>query len=159
MVRGRLCRKVRDTMRQAIDARPRIQLKKGQVMHTMRTLLGAILLLAATGAYAAPLCTTYTIKENVPRTFIFKIKKNANISKPFRLNASVDSQQGSIYCTPTANDGADCRVANNPQAPVVITLKLGSTDPDNMGAILAGFSAGTFSIGKGGWQLKCYKPQ
>ena len=146
-------------MRQEIYARPRTQCKKGPVMHTTRTLLGAILLLAATGAYAAPLCTTYTIKENVPRTFIFEIKKDADISKPFMLNASVDSQQGSIYCTPTANDGADCRVANNPQDPVVITLKLGSTDPDNMGAILAGFSAGTFSIGKGGWQLKCYKPQ
>src|SRR4029453_3664643 len=93
MVRRRLCRKVRDTMRQATYARPRIQLKKGQVMHTMRTLLGAILLLAATRGYSGPFCTTYTIKENVPRTFIFKIKKNANISKPFRLNASVDSQQ------------------------------------------------------------------
>jgi hypothetical protein len=143
-------------MRQAIYAGSRIQLKKGQVMYTMRRLLGAILLLAATGASAAPLCTTYTISENVPRTFIFEIQKDADISKPFMLNASVDSQQGSLYCTPTAHDGADCRVENNPQEPVVITLKLGSTDPDNMGAILAGFSAGTFSIGKGGWQLKCY---
>jgi hypothetical protein len=127
-------------------------------MHTVRPLLGAILLLAATGAYAAPLCTTYTIKENVPRTFVFEIPKDADISKPFMLNASVDSQQGSISCTPTANDSADCRVTNNPQDPVVITLKPGSTDPDDMGAILLGFSAGTFGIGKGGWQLKCSKP-
>jgi hypothetical protein len=125
----------------------------------MRTLWGGILLLAATGAYAAPLCTTYTIKQNVPRTFIFTIQKDADLSKPFMLNASVDSQQGSIYCTPTANDGADCRVTNNSQGPVVVTLKLGSTTPDNMGAILAGFSAGDFSIGKGGWQLKCYTQQ
>jgi hypothetical protein len=125
---------VRDTIRQAIYTGPRIPLRKGQVMHTVRPLLGAILLLAATGAYAAPLCTTYTIKENVPRTFVFEIPKDADISKPFMLNASVDSQQGSISCTPTANDSADCRVTNNPQDPVVITLKPGSTDPDDMGA-------------------------
>jgi hypothetical protein len=50
-------------------------------------------------------------------------------------------------------------VTNNPQDAVVVRLSLGSTDPDNMGAILAGFSAGDFSIGKGGWQLKCYTPQ
>ncbi len=128
-------------------------------MHTMRTLWGIILLLAATGAYAAPVCTTYTIKQNVPRTFIFAIQKGADLSKPFMLNASVDSQQGSIYCTPTTNGGADCRVTTNPQDQVVVTLKLGSTDPDNVGAILAGFSAGDFSIGKGGWQLKCYTQQ
>ena len=128
-------------------------------MRTMRILLGALLWLAATGAYAAPLCTTYTIKQKVPRTFVFTIQKDADLSKPFMLNASVDSQQGSIYCTPTANAGADCRVANNSQGPVVVTLKLGSTTPDNMGAILAGFSAGDFSIGKGGWQLQCYTQQ
>ena len=129
------------------------------MMHTMPTLLGASLLFTVTGAYAAPLCTTYTIKESVPRTFIFAIHKDADISKPFMLNATVDAQQGSISCTPTAQNGADCRATTNPQDPVVLTLKLGSTDPDNMGAILTGFSAGNFSIGKGGWQLKCYEQQ
>lgn len=127
-------------------------------MRVTRAAWGAVLLLMATEASAAPLCTTYTIKERVPRPFVFAIPKGG-VGATFMLTASVDSQQGKIYCTRVPNDRADCRATNNPGDPVVVTLNLTSTDPDDMGAILAGFSAGNFSIGKGGWHLKCQPQQ
>lgn len=128
-------------------------------MQAIIMLLAAILLIAATGAAAVPLCTIYTIKERVPRTFVFEIQQEATaIGKTFVLNATVDSEKGSIYCTSIENDRADCRVSNNPNDAVVVKLNPGSADRDNMGSIVTGFSAGSFSIGKGGWQLKCYGP-
>jgi hypothetical protein len=101
---------------------------------------------------AAPLCTSFTIKEPVPRVFTFTIPKNPGATFP--LTASVESQKGTISCA-RGDGGADCRAGQNPQDPVVVKLDLASTDPDGMGQILAGFSAGDFSIGKGGWTLKC----
>src|SRR5262245_57214569 len=135
-------------------AGPTGRLTKGAIMHVLRTLGVVIVLLTAAGASAAPLCTSFVIKQSVPRQFAFTIPKNAG-GQTFMLDASVESQKGTIYCMRGTADRADCRATKNPQDPVVVTLNLASTDPDSMGEILAGFSAGNFSIGKGGWTLKC----
>jgi hypothetical protein len=107
-------------------------------------------------ALAAPLCTRFAIKEPVPRTFEFEIQEGAEgESKTFNLSCRSEFGDGQISCTRGAKGHADCRATADVTGDVVVQLNLESTNPDDMGSIVTGFSTGQFHIGRGGWTLRC----
>jgi len=117
---------------------------------------GAISLLWVGAALAAPLCTRYTIKEPVPRTFKFQLGDGtAATEETFRLRCQSDFGNGDISCARLEEGTADCRVTDDPSAEVVVKLDLDSSDPDQIGSIVSGFRSGGFYIGRGGWTLRC----
>lgn len=127
------------------------------VMRASVVALAAMLALSAAPAFAAPICTKFTIKEPVPRMFEFEIQNGeGGIGDTFLLDSRSDSGDGVINCTRVEKGGADCRVSEDSTDPVVVKLKLESSDPEDMGSIETGFEAGDFRIGKGGWTLKCH---
>jgi hypothetical protein len=125
-------------------------------MKTLSALSLAITLLWFGAALAAPLCTRFTIKESVPRTFEFKIQDGAEgQGGTFDLNCRSEFGDGQISCTRVAEGRADCRLGADMTGDVVVTLNLESTNPEDMGSIVTGFSTGQFHIGRGGWTLRC----
>jgi hypothetical protein len=125
-------------------------------MKTLSALSLAITLLWFGPALAAPLCTRFTIKESVPRTFEFEIQDGAEgQGATFNLSCRSESGEGEISCTRGAEGRADCRATAGMTGDVVVQLNLESTNPDDMGSIVTGFSTGQFHIGRGGWTLRC----
>jgi hypothetical protein len=123
-------------------------------MKALSALLGVIGLLWVGPALAAPLCTRFTIKESVPRTFEFEIQEGAEgQGATFDLSCRSEFGDGQISCTRVAEGRADCRVTAD--GDVVVKLNLEFTNPDDMGSIVTGFSTGQFHIGRGGWTLRC----
>jgi hypothetical protein len=123
-------------------------------MKALLALLGAISLLWVGPALAAHLCTTYTIKEPIPRTFEFEMPEGAEgQGATFDLRCRSEFGDGEIRCTRLAEGRADCRVTAD--GDVVVKLNLESSSPDDMGSIVTGFGTGQFHIGRGGWTLRC----
>ena len=125
-------------------------------MKMLSALSLAITLLWFGPALAAPLCTRFTIKESVPRTFEFEIQDGAEgQGGTFDLSCRSESGEGEISCMRGAEGRADCRATADMTGDVVVKLNLESSSPDDMGSIVTGFSTGQFHIGRGGWTLRC----